>query len=91
MLFPKCVGCGYCCISFPCTHSIFIDKNGFLEDRTSFTYEDFEIKRCFYLYWNGSMYRCGKIEVNNEFYKYMAVGIGCLSNLNSWRKEKGGF
>ena len=67
--FPVCVGCGYCCISFPCFNSVMSGP------------------RCESLYWNGSRYKCSRIENESDFAEYMAEGIGCPSNFNSWRDD----
>lgn len=51
MDFPKCVGCGYCCLKAPCPVSI--EVYGVAE-------------RCRALWWNGTMYRCGLARLYEE-------------------------
>jgi hypothetical protein len=43
MIFPKCVGCGYCCWLAPCV--LCRTRHGL-------------VKRCPELFWDGSKYRC---------------------------------
>lgn len=43
-----------------------------------------EQKRCPALYWDGTCYRCKDI---GEYGSYLAIGEGCCSPLNSWRRK----
>ena len=66
-----CVGCGYCCKKRPCPLAMI-------------TYRLEPGDKCPELYWNGEKYRCGKAV---EWGTALAIGAGCSSSLNSWRKD----
>lgn len=76
--FPKCVGCGYCCIMNPCTHGIY--ATGLVE------IADYG-ERCKFLFWDGAKYRCQAVIDDPQFALQIAAGIGCPSSLNSWKND----
>jgi len=77
MWIPECVGCGYCCIKAPCAESMSL----------------FQSKQCPVLHWNNDSkrYECLLVKdpsFKGDFYrKELAIGEGCCSSLNSWRKN----
>jgi len=74
MSYPKCVGCGYCCISFPCSYAV---HNGWGDAHN----------RCIKLHWDGGKYRCAEHN-NPTLDSNVGFGAGCPSTLfNEWRKD----
>jgi hypothetical protein len=72
-LNKNCVGCGYCCIRAMCR--IGLEKYG-LHDI------------CPGLFWDGKKYRCRLVRSNyKNIILILAIGKGCCSNLNTWRKN----
>jgi len=70
--YPKCVGCGYCCLKAVCI-SVFADESGrcdYLEWREE-----------------EGRYRCALAEEDKFFALNVYIGKGCSSTLNTWRKE----
>ena len=74
--YPKCVGCGYCCLKIMCIVGVLI--HGRLEER------------CPFLKWSKKRVRyiCKLVPtMSKEGLESLNIGAGCTSNLNSWRKE----
>lgn len=71
MFYAPCVGCGYCCLSAPCQSNWV--QNG----------------RCVKLIWDKTKerYLCQKALEDKLFCEYMAIGAGCSSSLNTWRRD----
>lgn len=69
----ECVGCGYCCMKSPCM--VCVCEYGLV------------VRECPALYWNGEMYRCRLIEEDAKYAAALAVGAGCCSSLNTWRRD----
>jgi len=67
-----CVGCGYCCLKAPCIYA---------QQRFP------GVTRCPDLFWDGDRYRCWIGMRFAEVGKELAIGEGCCSSMNSWRKE----
>lgn len=82
-----CVGCGYCCIAAPC-HLRTPAIDAVLEDATrtgrwpgcpELVYEDSR-------HWCGLVLRASA-EKSGDLRQALAIGGGCSSNMNSWRRE----
>lgn len=77
--YPKCVGCGYCCIEVPCGVALRIHGGG--------------LKECPELFWDKEvkMYRCsimtGDSQIARHYRKELSAGAGCCSSLNTWRQD----
>ena len=71
--FPKCVGCGYCCLTVMCWI-------GMLEYGLQ--------KKCPALTWSNTdcRYYCQLATDDPEIAIKLHVGEGCASSLNTWRK-----
>ena len=68
----QCIGCGYCCLELPCAQSIRKDGR----------------KICSALDWNGLRHLCSLVnEQNPTLHAELAIGQGCASPTNLWRKE----
>ncbi|MHC1711101.1 MAG: hypothetical protein AB9872_02990 [Solidesulfovibrio sp.] len=72
-----CVGCGWCCLSDPCTESHIL-----------YGYQ----KRCPDLYWDGEAerYQCRLAgdPINGERFRFLlGVGEGCCAPRNTWRNH----
>jgi Fe-S-cluster-containing dehydrogenase component len=67
----ECVGCGYCCLAVPCFHSA--KKNG-------------PQIRCPDLKWDDEKKRYICKEYLHSDMEWL-IGVGCPSNLNSWRQD----
>lgn len=78
MKIDECVGCGYCCMSTPCSVSLRLYKSADI---------------CPQLEWNEDKgrYFCGLMllpgNIGLEYRKELHAGAGCCSNLNSWRQD----
>lgn len=68
----ECVGCGYCCLAVPCFHCA--KKHGPKAIRCPDLKWDDEKKR--YICLEAHTYDCSWF-----------IGVGCPSNLNTWRKD----
>ena len=77
MWIPKCVGCGYCCLKAPCSISVGL----------------FGKDKCPALNWSEKKGRYICLLVIDPSYKGdaykkdLAIGEGCSSSLNTWRKD----
>ena len=75
-----CIGCGYCCTQCVCS----VGRN------RGDSYLDVP---CRFLTFHGGRHWCGVVEqAHSEKYKELicrnlAIGEGCCSGLNSWRRE----
>lgn len=80
MTYDSCIGCGYCCLKAWCAAAqavhgvVAILRNNMV---------------CPSLAWNGSRHICLLMtgEKGDEWKKALGAGIGCSSNMNSWRRE----
>lgn len=78
MMDGRCCGCGYCCITAPCG---------------AFPVEDVQKWRgCPELEFDGERHWCGLVlrasdDIKETLYAGLAIGAGCCSGLNSWRRE----
>lgn len=72
--YPKCVGCGYCCIKAPCSVVLMVYPRLKIGDR------------CPVLRWSVPKHRyiC---DFAKHFPLRLTIGEGCTSNLNTWRKD----
>lgn len=72
-----CVGCGYCCIKVPCFVAQRLHGGGLTE--------------CPHLEWNGKRYICnivtGTSPITPRYKEELAIGAGCCSSLNDWRRN----
>jgi len=73
--YPKCLGCGFCCMSSMCSVGI-----SMLGRR---------VEQCPYLFWSwrSGRYWCELVLTGRIEPEVLATGFGCPSNLNSWRKN----
>lgn len=74
--YPKCVGCGYCCLKTMCLIGLLAHG----------TFE----KRCPYLFWQEKQkrYRCSLVpDMTTHGKESLGIGAGCPSSLNDWRKD----
>ena len=72
-----CVGCGFCCIKSTCV----LGQMWYGVEPTT---------RCPGLVWNGERYICKMVEErpDDESLKIeLAIGAGCCSGLNTWRRK----
>lgn len=72
----QCVGCGYCCIKAMCSVGVYFN-DGKREDRCPFLVWDEEVNRYF----------CKLVVDGTIIPEALGIGLGCCSNLNSWRKD----
>jgi hypothetical protein len=89
IMFPKCVGCGYCCKQARCATSFIaqdtLNRNPLLKINAKLPKSEPE---CPFLYWDKDRYRC--FLAQNEVYaRFLAIGEGCCSSLNSERRKYG--
>lgn len=74
--FPPCVGCGYCCLQVMCDPGRKLNQ----------AVHKIPAERCPWLEWDGTRYRCRLAKIP-DFAEQLAVGEGCSSSLNTWRKD----
>ena len=72
IIYDPCVGCGYCCLKWPCTPRWETQKGRCA--KLQWSEED-------------QRYWCLAGREDAAFAKLMSMGEGCPSNLNTWRKE----
>lgn len=77
MVYHKCMGCGYCCVTAQCAVSV----------RTHGTRPG---KVCPELLWENGRHYCRLMrlpgKMGEAYRKELAANTGCCSSLNSWRK-----
>jgi hypothetical protein len=72
-VYPPCIGCGYCCHQGIC----FVAKEQL----------GYHKGPCKALVWDGERHWCGLVLKDSSLKRPLAIGEGCSSNLNSWRRE----
>lgn len=72
----ECIGCGYCCWKVTCE---------FGKSRGA------QYRPCSFLVFENGRHWCGLVlkggETGKRAAKCIGIGVGCCSNLNSWRME----
>ena len=72
----NCRGCGYCCLCTRCVLSLTVGL-------------DFERTDCAFLYFEEGRFNCA-LAFHKPYAESLAIGEGCCSSLNSYRKGFGG-
>ncbi len=77
MKVQDCIGCGFCCIKAKCGAGVRLYGGG--------------KGICPALIWNGERHVCDLMELPGDlgrtYRTELFAGLGCCSNLNSWRRE----
>jgi hypothetical protein len=72
MTFPACIGCGYCCWRAPCSYG-----------QTIYGFDT----PCGGLVFRDGRHWCKAAEGEPLIAAGLAIGGGCCSSMNSWRRE----
>ena len=78
MEYPKCIGCGFCCLQAKCTVAVRLYPAASV---------------CPELIWSDkdNRHNCGLMQlpgpVGIAYREELHAGAGCCSNLNTWRKD----
>jgi hypothetical protein len=67
-----CIGCGYCCWKAPCSYGHTVYGPG---------------GPCGGLVYRDGRHWCAALEKDPMLYIGLAIGAGCCSSLNTWRRE----